>query len=494
MTELIQSSAPSLSSIPQSFSLSSFNFGTWAGLVALAAVVGTCWRYVSIGLSWVKNLFICRVILKEEVSRAFQACIWQKAIPSPLGTRLFGGTTAFVAPKRRIEVVAYEGIMSEPRLFWFRMTPVIFKVGFAGGFPNSNSEDQVNIGNQVGSSSPCSIWFIRGTLNIDKLVESAVLDYNQTRQSVPTVDDKVEIRSKRFAIINKRASAYGGNMENPQAISSKSIYPSSRTSVDTLDELRRNELRLLSWKPEDLTDKSPESAPPFTNHPVSPKIMEEFEEVETWLSHEQWFRSRGIAWRKGYLLFGEPGSGKSTIIRNLAMKYDLPIYTFDLSSYDNASFTEDWRSMSQNVPAIALLEDVDCVFSGRENVTSTANRTGLTFDCLLNTLSGVGSNDGILLFITTNRIESLDPALGIPQDGKTSQRSTRPGRIDRAIYVGYMEEPERQKLAQIILSDWPELVDSTVAAGHGETAAQFQERCSELAQKEFWKKNSQKRA
>ncbi len=167
-------------------------------------------------------------------------------------------------------------------------------------------------------------------------------------------------------------------------------------------------------------------------------------------------------------------------MRNVAVRHDLPVYTFDLGTYDNRSFAEDYKTVMQNAPAIALMSDIDAIFKGRINVAVQGKqREGLTFDCLLNTISGVGSSDGVLLFLTTNDLASVDPALGIPTNGGT--HSTRPGRIDKVIRMGPMGESERRKLAAIILSDYPDLIDATVRAGEGEMAAQFQERCAQLA-------------
>ena len=121
---------------------------------------------------------------------------------------------------------------------------------------------------------------------------------------------------------------------------------------------------------------------------------------------------------------------------------------------------------------------------GREYVgASSANSTHLTFDCLLNCISGIKQSDGVILIITTNHIEHIDPALGIPNEHGIS---SRPGRIDKVIHLGLMEKEQRLQLANHILSDFPELVDNIVSEGEGETAAQFQHRCAGIALAKFW--------
>jgi len=60
------------------------------------------------------------------------------------------------------------------------------------------------------------------------------------------------------------------------------------------------------------------------------------------------------------------------------------------------------------------MEDVDAIFIER----SKKEESGVTFSGLLNAIDGIGAQEGRLLFMTTNHIDRLDPAL------------IRPGRCD----------------------------------------------------------------
>ncbi|KAF4525570.1 hypothetical protein B566_EDAN015059 [Ephemera danica] len=81
------------------------------------------------------------------------------------------------------------------------------------------------------------------------------------------------------------------------------------------------------------------------------------------------------------------------------------------------------------VQSLLLLEDVDAAFGSREDTSQAkAAYEGLnrvTFSGLLNCLDGVASTEARILFMTTNYLERLDPAL------------IRPGRVDVKEYVGY---------------------------------------------------------
>ncbi|KAF9552915.1 hypothetical protein CPC08DRAFT_788825 [Agrocybe pediades] len=81
------------------------------------------------------------------------------------------------------------------------------------------------------------------------------------------------------------------------------------------------------------------------------------------LASKKWYADRGIPFRRGYLLQGVPGSGKSSLIRALAGELALDIYVVSLS----ASWISDntLTNLMGRVPAccIVLLEDLDTAFT-----------------------------------------------------------------------------------------------------------------------------------
>lgn len=76
-----------------------------------------------------------------------------------------------------------------------------------------------------------------------------------------------------------------------------------------------------------------------------------------------------------------------------------------------------------------LLEDVDAAFVSRDLFDNAQHKayeglTRVTLSGLLNALDGVASSEERVLFMTTNYVERLDPAL------------IRPGRVDVKQYFG----------------------------------------------------------
>jgi hypothetical protein len=103
--------------------------------------------------------------------------------------------------------------------------------------------------------------------------------------------------------------------------------------------------------------------------------------------------------------------------------------------------------------------------------------------------------DGIFTIITTNDIAKVDPALGQPRklpDGTVEFISTRPGRIDKAMELTYMEPADKKLMAKRILGDYPTQYRETLEfidryPDLQETPAQFQERCGQIALACFWR-------
>lgn len=159
---------------------------------------------------------------------------------------------------------------------------------------------------------------------------------------------------------------------------------------------------------------------------VSEKILADCREF---IRNPKWYADRGIPYRRGYLLYGPPGCGKSSFITALAGEIEFSICLLNLSE---RGLTDDRLNHLLNVApeqSIILLEDIDAAFLSREDTAQQrAAYEGLnrvTFSGLLNCLDGVASSEARIVFMTTNYLERLDPAL------------IRPGRVDYKEYVGF---------------------------------------------------------
>uniref|UniRef100_A0A0N5BS40 Mitochondrial chaperone BCS1 n=1 Tax=Strongyloides papillosus TaxID=174720 RepID=A0A0N5BS40_STREA len=159
---------------------------------------------------------------------------------------------------------------------------------------------------------------------------------------------------------------------------------------------------------------------------LSKKIHDDLEEF---IKSGSWYSDRGIPYRRGYLLHGPPGSGKSSFISALAGHFG---YSICMLSLSERTLDDDRLNHLLNTPppnSIILLEDVDAAFQSREdpmqNHRAYDGMTRVTFSGLLNAIDGVACAEERILFMTTNYIDRLDPAL------------IRPGRVDVKEYLGY---------------------------------------------------------
>ncbi|KAJ7781990.1 P-loop containing nucleoside triphosphate hydrolase protein [Mycena maculata] len=181
------------------------------------------------------------------------------------------------------------------------------------------------------------------------------------------------------------------------------------------------------------------------------------DDARDFLESKAWYGARGIPFRRGYLLYGAPGSGKTSIISSIAGELGLDVYIVSLSraGLDDSALSE----LISNLPekCIALMEDIDAAFTqslNRDAVQGPAapgtpaddgkppppgappapSTSRLSLSGLLNALDGVAAQEGRILYATTNKYTALDPAL------------CRPGRMDIHVEFKLASKFQAQKL------------------------------------------------
>lgn len=155
-----------------------------------------------------------------------------------------------------------------------------------------------------------------------------------------------------------------------------------------------------------------------------------YREIKEFYAQRRWYGDRGVPFRRGYLLHGPPGTGKTSLVKAIAGVMNMNIYIISIS---NGISDDEFSRAITDVPeySIILLEDVDAAFDQRQKADEDQK---VTFKTLLNTIDGVISPEGTILFMTTNHIDKLDPAL------------RRSGRVDRELYLGYADPDQAARM------------------------------------------------
>lgn len=442
------------------------NMPSLTGLAGLG-VAAACWQQIRSLAARLSAVLVVQVTAEQTLAKAVRYYCWTRCRRSPVGSRRYTSQNAFVRPLARYQQIATERTPGQPIVFWKGWRPLLLGTY---GYDNGSADDE-----------RVTFRFLRGTFDPDALVEEALAGYNELFHSeTANVDRKVRRYHVHRVTGRDKSVMYAGLQSGPPTSGGEPCAPpKALADSEIIGGVSLD--RVLGWQPGDLGPLDP--ANPLEAFAFPDESRELVEEARRWRKSEAWFKDKRVPWRRGWLLYGRPGTGKTSLVRAVAQLIDAPVFVYDLATLSNEEFTREWKSMLAQAPCVALMEDLDAVFHGRENVSGVEG--GLTFDCLLNCIGGVEEAEGVFTVMTTNDLSKIDPALGVP--GETGGISSRPGRLDRAVELKSLNKACRRRLASRILADCAEKIERTVHEGDGDTAAQFQERCSQIALAHYWR-------
>jgi len=473
---------------------------------AVLGVIASLWTYLK-GFVWrAIGLLVRRVeIPTESAHEALTAFLIAHYKRSGNYDHVFGASWDYQRDGR-YGLIPYEMFGNRALIFWNGWFPFFFSNQLERKASSTRAGSAANGSDMPGVAKiHSSLTFLRGTLDVEQLLRNACAARNHISWSV---EQEQESKKNRFVIhyIPKRT-------DSDDDFSSGS---------DGLAWYQQGHYRLLAHTADQLGKARTANGPALENLIFPQRIKDLIREIELWRKSREWYLQKGIPWKRGWLLYGPPGTGKTALARAFAEDLNMPIYVYNLAEMTNHDLMKAWAEMQVNVPCIALLEDIDNVFHGRENIArknmgmfpmmmpqkSDSDSNGdrprgmmgppLTFDCLLNCLDGVERADGIFTIVTTNDISKIDAALGQPRklpDGSVEFISTRPGRVDKAVELGPMEPADKKRMASRILGAFEGEHLEMIAfidrfPDLQETPAQFQERCAQIALRCFWKEQA----
>lgn len=142
-------------------------------------------------------------------------------------------------------------------------------------------------------------------------------------------------------------------------------------------------------------------------------------DLDDFIKKGDFYKEKGINYKRSYLFHGCGGTGKSTLAQATAQYLNYDIYSMNLQGIQG---DDKLILLAANIPpkSLILFEDIDCYFNDRDVKNDRIN-----FSTVLNVFDGVYSPSDCIFIITTNKFDQLDEAL------------IRKGRVDKILHIDY---------------------------------------------------------
>jgi AFG3 family protein len=180
------------------------------------------------------------------------------------------------------------------------------------------------------------------------------------------------------------------------------------------------------------------------------EAKEEIMEFVNFLKHPQKYERLGAKIPRGAILNGPPGTGKTLLAKATAGEAGVPFYSVSGSEFVEmfvgvgaSRVRELFKTARENAPSIVFVDEIDAIGKSRgkgRGMGGNDEREN-TLNQLLVEMDGFKSDDHVVVFAGTNRVDVLDPAL------------LRPGRFDRKIYIGNPELEGRKDIFGVHLKE-----------------------------------------
>jgi AAA+ superfamily predicted ATPase len=168
------------------------------------------------------------------------------------------------------------------------------------------------------------------------------------------------------------------------------------------------------------------------------QVRAELDFIAASIRNREMLKAEGLSIRRGLLLSGPPGDGKSTAIECFVndIAGEASIIIVEAVEHIRAVY----HLAQMLAPTVVILEDLDLMTKSRQNPYSYAVSKDDVTGELLQVLSGGSAYADIVTIATTNHPEAIDEAL-----------AKRAGRFDAHIRMGYPDDAVKQQILELYL-------------------------------------------
>jgi len=159
--------------------------------------------------------------------------------------------------------------------------------------------------------------------------------------------------------------------------------------------------------------------------------------IDGFFRSKELYEEKNINYKTSLLLYGQPGTGKSSLANAICNKYGLDMVLVDMNSFDKLDVNLLTQCINgDNKTYVVVLEDIDTVFDINRDSDSLEKDDKKVINKLLQFLDSNSSPNNVIFIATTNHIEKLDEAI------------KRKGRIDKNVYIGPINKDKAREMCE----------------------------------------------